>query len=118
MPRAPMRRNSLGDVGCLAAYAGLTAIATYPMVARMGRSIPPAGDSWMYVWNLWWVKRALVDLHTSPFFTRDVYFPYGTSLYFHTLNLLPDILALPITLAAGLPAAYNSIVFLAFVLSG
>ena len=115
-----MRRNALREAGCLAAYAGLTAIATYPLITKIGRSIPVArsGDAWMYVWNLWWVKRALVDLRASPYFTRDVYFPYGTSLHFHTLNLLPGILALPITLTAGLPAAYNSIAFAAFVLSG
>lgn len=72
----------------------------------------------MYYWNLWWVKRALIEQHVSPFFTTDLYFPYGASLYFHTLNLLPDILGLPVAIVLGTPAAYNFLVFLAFTLSG
>ncbi len=114
------RRNALREAGCLAAYAALTAVATYPLVARIGRAIPvaPTGDSWMYLWNIWWVRRALTDLHASPFFTTDVHFPYGARLYFHTLNLLPDILVLPIATMAGLAAAYNVITLTAFVLSG
>jgi hypothetical protein len=114
------RRKALREAGCLAAYATLTGVATYPLVARIGRAIPAAanGDSWVYLWNLWWVKRALINLHVSPYFTRDLHFPYGASLYFHTLNLLPDILALPIATMAGPAAAYNVIALTAFVLSG
>src|SRR6185503_1863507 len=54
----------------------------------------------------------------NPYTTVDVFHPYGAELYFHTLNLLQDVLALPIVVALGLPAAYNSLVFLAGTLSG
>ena len=106
------------EVSIVAAYLVLTGIATYPLVIKFDTAVPPGGDSWLYYWNLWWVKRALVDLHVSPLFTQDLYFPYGTSLYFHTLNLFPSIIALPISATVGLPAAYNFLVFLAFTLSG
>jgi hypothetical protein len=72
----------------------------------------------VYVWDLWWIKRALLDLHRNPYWTPALYYPYGADLYFHTLNFLPGALAAPITGTAGLAAAYNTIVLAGFVLSG
>jgi hypothetical protein len=108
------RRETL----CLGTYAFIAVIATYPLMLHPGSAIPGSGDAYQFYWNLWWVKRALVDLHTNPYVTGEVFYPYGGHLYFHTLNLLQGVLALPITLGLGLPAAYNSIVLLAFTLSG
>lgn len=100
------------------AYLAITLVATYPLVLSFRSAIPPGGDTLQFYWNLWWVKRALVDLHTSPLFTPDLYFPNGADLHFHTLNLLPSVLAVPVAAAWGLPAAYNFLVFLAFTLTG
>ena len=94
-----LRREAL----CLGAYALLTAVATYPLILHAGSSIPGSDDAYQFYWNLWWVKRALVELHTNPYVIGDVFYPYGARLYFHTLNLLQDVLALPITLGIGLP---------------
>ena len=101
----------------LAAYTVATVTVTYPLVPNLGTVIPGDGDAWQFYWNLWWVKRAILDLHASPFFTSDMYFPYGASLYFHTLNLLPSALVLPIVATAGLTPAYNALVLLSFVTS-
>jgi hypothetical protein len=103
---------------CVAAYAALSAVATYPLILRLRSAIPGSGDAYQFYWNLWWVKRALLERHATPYLIDDVFFPYGAHLYFHTLNLLPGVIALPVTVAAGLPAAYNGLVFLAFALSG
>jgi hypothetical protein len=113
------RTKTIGrEAGCLAAYAAAAACATYPLVLRFTTAIPGYGDAYQFLWNLWWVKRALVDRHESPLVIGDVHFPYGSHLYFHTLNLLQDVMALPITILAGLPAAYNFLVVLSFTLSG
>lgn len=106
------------ELAVLALYLALTVAATFPLVFSFATAIPPGGDSLQFYWNLWWVKRALVDLQASPLFTADLYYPYGASLYFHTLNLLPSVLAVPIVVTVGLPAAYNSLVLLAFALTG
>jgi len=106
------------DAWVLFAYAALTVFVTFPLVLNVGHAIPGSGDAYVFYWNLWWVKRALIELRTNPFVSGDVYFPYGAPLYFHTLNVLQDVLALPIAVLAGLPAAYNVIVFAAFILSG
>jgi hypothetical protein len=102
----------------LGAYAALTVAATYPLVLSVRRAIPGSDDAYQFYWDLWWVKRALVDRHTNPYVTGEVFFPYGGHLYFHTLNLLQDVIVLPVTLLLGLPVAYNLIVLLAFTLSG
>jgi hypothetical protein len=112
--RSSLRREAL----CLGAYALLAVIATYPLILYAGTAIPGAGDAYQFYWNLWWVKRALLELQANPYTTVDVFHPYGAELYFHTLNLLQDVLALPIIVAFGLPAGYNSVVFLAGALSG
>src|SRR5712691_1009978 len=91
---------------------------TYPLILRATTAIPGGGDAWQFYWNLWWIRRAVVDLHATPYFTPDLFFPYGADLHFHTLNLFPGLLALPVVATAGLAAAYNLLVFLAFTLSG
>jgi hypothetical protein len=96
----------------------LAILATYPLILNFADGIPRGGDSWVNYWNLWWVKTALLDRGVNPFFTPDLHFPFGASLYFHTLNFLPAVIALPVTVMFGIPAAYNFLVLLSFVLSG
>ena len=96
----------------------LAGLGTFPLAFHATDAIPAGGDSWQNYWNLWWVKKALLDQHVNPYFTPDIYFPYGASLYFHTLNLAPAVIALPAAVTLGIPAAFNFLVFLSFVLSG
>ena len=45
----------------LLGYLALTLVMTYPLIRELGRAIPGDGfDGWQNVWNLWWVKRALL----------------------------------------------------------
>ncbi len=89
------------------------------MAQEFGRAIPGDGfDGWQNYWNLWWVKTALIDEHTNPFFTNLLFYPTGVSLLFHTLNVFNGILSLPLQLAFGLFPAYNTVVLLSFVLGG
>jgi YD repeat-containing protein len=105
-------------VGIVAIFAVLSVLGTYPLILNFTSAVPAGGDSWAYYWNLHWLKRVLIDLHVSPFFAPDLYFPYGASLYFHTLNLLPGAIASPLVAVWGVPAAYNVIVLLSFVTTG
>jgi hypothetical protein len=110
------------ELAVLAAYTVTTIAMTWPLVLRLGSAVPgdPAdpGDYWAYYWDLWWVKKALLERHTSPYFTPYVHHPAGSVLYFHSLMLFPSLLALPVVTTLGLTAAYNFVVFLAFVGSG
>jgi hypothetical protein len=111
--------ESIGlQAGYLTLYTLLAAIGTYPLIFHAGTSVPAGGDSWTNYWNLWWVKRALLDQHSNPFFSADVHFPQGASLYFHTLNFLPAVIALPLTATVGIAAAFNFLVLLSYLLTG
>jgi hypothetical protein len=101
-------------------YALLSVVATWPVVLRFASE--GLGEFYLdrvqNVWNLWWVKVALLDRHTNPFQTDLLLYPQGADLYFHTLNLPSTLLSLPVQLLAGPTAAYNFSMMLALVLSG
>ena len=78
--------------GWLAAlvYVALTALFTWPLpyfffTHHVGES---GGDARIYLWNLWWVRKALVDLHANPLRTDYIFYPVGIGLALHTLALL------------------------------
>lgn len=108
-----------GAAAVLPGYLLLTLALTYPLAVRFTRAIPGDGfDGWQNYWNLWWVKVALLEQHTSPFFTNLLYYPTGVGLLFHTLNPFNGLLTLPVQVAAGLFPAYNLAVLCGFVLGG
>lgn len=103
----------------LLGYVILTLAMTYPLVRLLGQAIPgDSFDGWQNVWNLWWVKRSLLVLRTSPYFTYEVYHPTGAPLYFQTLNIFNGLTFLPFSLAANLFVAYNAAVLFSFVVGG
>ena len=101
------------------AYFVMTALMTYPLILHLTTAIPGDGfDGWQNYWNLWWMKKALIDLGQFPYFTDFLDYPSGVSLYFHTLNPFNGLLALPVQLSCGLAAAYNAVVMFAFTIGG
>ena len=114
--RSPVRHRTAWP---LLAYTLLTLGMTYPLIRRFPSAIPGDGfDGWQNLWNLWWMRQALLVEHRSPYFTDLLYHPTGVSLLFHTLNPFNGLVALPLQLAAGLYVAYNSIVLFSFVIGG
>jgi len=103
----------------LVGYLVLTLIMTFPLVTEFTTAIPGDGfDGWQNYWNLWWVKKALLDLGTNPFFCDYVYYPTGASLYFHTLNIFNGLFTVPIQAVFGWTVAYNFVVVFSFVVGG
>ena len=118
-PQFPHRRDGLNHAVVLGGYLALTLALTFPLALQFARAIPgDSFDGWQNYWNLWWVRVALLDQHSLPYFTNLLYHPTGVSLLFHTLNPFNGLLSLPVQLSAGLLVAYNSIVLFSFVLAG
>ena len=115
-----IRRKRRGHAWlALAGYLVLTLGLTYPLVTQFGRAIPGDGfDGWQNYWNLWWIRTALLEQHTHPWFTNMLYYPTGVGLLFHTLNAFNGFLFLPIQLVFGLLPAYNAVVLFSFTLGG
>jgi hypothetical protein len=102
-----------------ALYAALALAFTWPLAAHfttnhVGES---GGDARVYVWNLWWVKTALVERHVSPFETDMIFHPVGIGLALHTLGLWQGLLFLPLDALFGFVAGANLVVLFSFVAS-
>lgn len=70
------------------------------------------GDFGTNLWNLWWVKYAVLDLHQSPLWTKMVFAPDGMVLTSHSLSLANGLLATPITYLWEPVVAYNGLFLL------
>jgi len=100
-------------------YLLLTLIFTYPLIAHLGTHIPGGNvDEGAFLWNIWWMKHALLDLHANPLTTDMLFYPLGVNLTLYTLTPLNGLLALPLTLVAGPIVAVNVLTIAAFALSG
>jgi hypothetical protein len=100
-------------------YLGLTMIFSWPLLLHLGDSAirVRSGDVWQNLWNLWWVRHALFDLHTNPFRTSLVYYPDSPGLYLHALYPLAGLLSSPLQWLFGLTASFNLLAILMLTLS-
>ena len=100
-------------------YLLLSLVFTYPLVLHFAGATlgPHYADRLQNEWNLWWVQTALAR-PTNPFHTDLLFYPQGTDLYFHALDLPLNILVLPVAALFGLTAGYNASVILALTLAG
>jgi len=91
-------------------FLGLVVIYTWPATIYPDRVLPGyyPTDQDQNIWSLWWLKRSLLELHTNPFQTNYLFYPYGTSLYLHALAPLLGLLVLPWNILAGPVEAYNA----------
>lgn len=119
VPAPAERGRGPGPGLSLLLYFGLTVLFTWPLAAHLGDGLP-AGDSdlWQNYWNYWWWETALLERGQSPYHTDLLYQPGEVSLAFHTHAEADILIALPVQLAAGVPAALNISVLLGYVLAG
>ena len=98
----------------------LTSIMTWPAISHFQDSIfgGAIGDKWVYIWDFWWFKHALVNLGISPFFTHMQFQPTGTSLALHDMNYLWSMLSIPLQSFLTLPTILNIFMLSCFILNG
>jgi hypothetical protein len=101
-------------------YVLVTAAVTYPVIAHLLDKVMGSypEDNLHFVWELWYPAHAIFDLHKSPFFDPDVYFPYGFSLI-RNQDLSPAtvLLFMPLTRLIGEIGTYNILMLGSFVLT-
>ena len=98
-------------------------VQTWPLVWHAGDQTmhypSQPGDTAVFLWDLWWMKEALVVLQSNPFHTDYLFFPQGTDLYLHPLNPLNGILSIPLQLITGnLLLSWNILALTFLILSG
>jgi hypothetical protein len=120
-PPAPPARLGWRLEGLLA-HVPLTLLFTWPLALNLGGNGLAPGqmveDRAQNLWNLWWVKVALLDRQINPFMTDYIWYPTPVSLYFHTLNIFNGLLSLPFQPFMSLPAILSGIVLFSFIVAG
>lgn len=113
------RQRWRGAAFAVAGYTLLSMLITYPLARDFFTQMAGlGGDRYIYLWNMWWMKRALIDLRTNPLFTEYLFYPRGLSLAFHDFSLLLTGLSLPLQPVFSLQEIYNLFYLLSYVLSG
>jgi len=106
-------------VAVLAAYLLATLILTWPLVLHLNTHVPGRNvDEYAFLWNIWWFKYALLDLHQSPLTTDFTFYPLGVNLALYTLGIFNDLVALPFHAWLSIPTISNLIIIASFALSG
>lgn len=116
----PRKQRALEACGAAALYCLLLLIATYPAIRHWSTQM--MGGSWdtgQNIWNFWWVRQSVQQGDFLPYFTQMLYFPNGVSLAYHPLALYNAYQAVFLQEAAAfsLPAAFNTIAALSFLVS-
>jgi len=105
----------------LLGYLLLGVLFTWPLAVHLHDSVIQKGDlpvdAAQGVWNLWWTRSALLA-GENPFVTRMLFHPATLNLVYQTLSLPNALLTLPVLLAVGPVAAFNTVVLLSFGLGG
>ncbi|MDD5758881.1 MAG: hypothetical protein PHI06_07335 [Desulfobulbaceae bacterium] len=98
----------------------LTAFMTWPVILQINEGVfgGPRGDKWVYIWNFWWFKYSLLQLHQLPLFTGMQYYPTGTSLALHDMNYLWSLLSIPLQSFLSLGTILNLFMLSCFLLNG
>src|SRR4030042_1329903 len=100
-------------------YFILFCILTYPLIFNFHTHFfADTGDGLQNVWNIWWVNKAVTQLHQSPWYTTYLHYPQGTSLLGHTLNPFNGFLGIFLLKFLSLIETHNVIVLFSFVIGG
>jgi hypothetical protein len=119
-PKRPFRLRPSWLV--LAALVVLTLALSWPLVANLRTRVPGtatwAFDESTFLWNDWYLKHALLDLHANPLHSELIWYPLGIDLILYTYNSFSALIALPLQVAFNLPLASNIALLVSTVLSG
>ena len=93
----------------LSAYALLSVGLSWPLPLHLSTHLTgdPAGDTGVYVWNLWHFRHELLA-GRSPLYTSALFAPTGrTDLTLHNYTVFANLLSLPLQPRLGLIATFN-----------
>jgi hypothetical protein len=115
-------RQVLPVIGIVLTFAALTLAVTYPVVTQLGSSLAQnphwSRDAFHHAYVLWWFKKALTELHTSPGSLPWIYFPTGADYPLLLTYSTVYVIGLPLLLFLSPAMTYNVVFLLTFFLSG
>jgi hypothetical protein len=104
-------------LAALLVYLGITIFFMWPLIFNLLDQLSGVGDTYEYVWRLWWIKYTLIDTAQSPWQVPFIYYPHGYPLAYSEVTPTNTIVGLPFTLAFGEFTAHNILLFLSIFLT-
>jgi hypothetical protein len=107
----------------LSGYIVLAILMTWPMAFDAHQYILAEHlDTTAALYNFWWFYQAIFELHTSPWFNPLINYPEGYSMVFYPMYFVYGLLSIPfqalLGTPQGIPAFFNFITVLSFILTG
>jgi hypothetical protein len=109
----------------LAFFLALACLQTWPLSKRLSTGLIsltenriPDSDVSIFLWDFWWVRKSLVELHQSPAFCNWLGRPGPPVFVFPTLSLQNSLAALPLTAFVSRETAYNILILIILALTG
>ena len=109
------------SVSVFLAYTALAVVQSWPLPLHLSTQLTgkPAGDTGVYVWNLWVFRHELIETRTTPFRTVEVLSLAGpTDLSLHNYTVFSDVLALPLLPWLGVVRTFNVLYIFNVALAG
>jgi len=106
------------DAGMLAVFALATVVLTWPAFAHLPHRFPSnGGDADLFVWDLWWARKAFIEPGVQMFQTDYLFWPQTIGLRLHSFSVFNCALGVPLQSILSPVMAYSVLVFLAFTLT-
>ncbi len=103
------------------AYAAVWVAYAWPLPLYFATHLTgdPAGDTGVYLWNLWVFHREVLERHGLPYFTNAIFSMTSepANLSLHNYTVFQDLVALPFIDSLGLVTAFNLAQFVSRILT-
>jgi hypothetical protein len=98
-------------IAVLSGYVVVAVLFTWPLTLHLSSTFPgdPAGDTGVYVWNLWVFRHQILAHHTLPFLTGEILSldQPAVPLTLHNYTTFADVLAFPLLGRLSVAATFN-----------
>jgi len=98
-------------LAALLGYLGIAVLFTWPLSLHLDSAFPgdPAGDTGVYLWNLWVFRHQILAHHTLPFLTSEILTldQPAVPLTLHNYTTFANVLAFPLIGWLGTATAFN-----------
>ncbi|HUP38718.1 MAG TPA: hypothetical protein VM115_01250 [Vicinamibacterales bacterium] len=95
-------------VPALVFFAALSILWTWPLVRHFNDHIPGlGGDNYSFLWNLWWMRKALSAPELEFFHSTYLFSPFGVDLINHPHTALQGLISATALRGMSIVAAEN-----------
>lgn len=90
-----------------------------PSLTSLRHWVDGDSDVWLFLWNMWWIEKALCSDELSVFETQYIFYPDILSLKFHSFSLANSLIGfLGVKFSLDRIFMYNFLFLLSYYLSG